>query len=175
MHGFDLRKPESINELQTLILAGGFGLVMIDALCNVMIGGDENSVKDTQIIFQNLRRLSDCTGASFVIAHHTNKAGDYRGSTAIPGGVDSMLLIKSDEGSEYINFESGKLGGAPLVRLELTTIGLEVRCSVQLSYRGIFRFCPLRISVTLIDRARKSVYSNMTQKTAQTEFLGSES
>jgi len=44
-----------------------------------------------------------------------------------------------------------------------------------LSYRGIFRFYPLRISVTLIDRARKSVYSNMTQKTAQTEFLGSES
>jgi hypothetical protein len=108
MHGFDLRSSNSINELQTLIEAGEFKLVFIDALCNVMPGADENSVKDVTPIHTNLRRLADCTGASFVMLHHTNKAGEYRGSSAIPGGVEQMLLIKSDEASEFINFETGK-------------------------------------------------------------------
>jgi hypothetical protein len=108
MHGFDLRKPASINDLQVLITAGNFQLVFIDALANVMPGGDENAVKDIQPLFTNLRRLSDSTGASFVLLHHESKMGQYRGSTAIPGGVDMMLLIKSEEGSEFINFETGK-------------------------------------------------------------------
>lgn len=108
MHGFDLRKPESVSEFKALIMQGEFRLVIIDALCNVMPGADENSVKETQVIFHNLRRIADETKSSIILAHHTNKANEYRGSTAIPGGVDCMLLVKSDEGSEYIYFETGK-------------------------------------------------------------------
>ncbi len=60
-------------------------LVIIDALADVMAGGDENSVKDTQPVFMQLRKIAEETGAAILVIHHVNKMGDYRGSTAIPG------------------------------------------------------------------------------------------
>ena len=47
----------------------------------------------------------------------------------------SFTHIKDNEG---LRINPG--GSAPSVRLELTTVGLEVRCAVQLRYEGINHF-----------------------------------
>ena len=74
-----------------------------------MAGGDENSVKDTQPVFMQLRKIAEDTGAAIIVIHHVNKMGGYRGSTAIPGAIDNMVLITSDEDSNLITFKSLKV------------------------------------------------------------------
>lgn len=107
--GFNLLKnPGDAKLLQLCIEEKQAGLVIIDALADIMLGGDENAVKDTQPVFAALRHIAEVTGAAILVIHHTNKAGDYRGSSAIPGAIDSMLEIKSDEGSDFIDFKSIK-------------------------------------------------------------------
>jgi len=87
-------------DLKQAIIETGARLVVIDALADVMLGGDENAVKDTQPIFRGLKGVAEETGAAFLVVHHTNKSGAYRGSTAIPAGVDlGLQMSRKDKGS----------------------------------------------------------------------------
>jgi hypothetical protein len=107
--GFNFFKNlQDTTMLNYLVQELGVGLVIIDALTDIMAGGDENSVKDTQPVFTILRKVAEDTGAAILIIHHTNKAGEYRGSTAIPGALDSMVLVDSEEGSNFVNFKTVK-------------------------------------------------------------------
>ena len=105
---FNLREPGDAILLQAAIEESGAGLVLIDALADIMPGGDENAVKDVQPIFMRLRKIAEETGSGIVLIHHANKAGDYRGSTAISGAVDLLLMVDGKSGSKYINFEVKK-------------------------------------------------------------------
>lgn len=113
---FNLRdNPNDLNALIILISETGAKLVIIDALADIMLGGDENAVKDTQPVFAGLRYASEVTGASFIVIHHSNKLGGYRGSSAIAGAIDSMLLIQSKPESDLITFKTEKVrDGKPL-------------------------------------------------------------
>jgi hypothetical protein len=84
-------------------------LIIIDALADIMAGGDENSVKDTQPVFMQLRKIAEETGAAIIVIHHVNKMGGYRGSTAIPGAIDNMILVESKDDSNFIKFKSLKV------------------------------------------------------------------
>jgi hypothetical protein len=106
--GYDLFNPDTVNRLSIDILNTGAELVFMDALRNFTPGRDENSVKEMQPALNTLRQLTFLTKAAFVVSHHENRAGEWSGSTAIPGGVDSMLSIKSEEGNPFINFKTGK-------------------------------------------------------------------
>jgi DNA-binding HxlR family transcriptional regulator len=86
----------------------GLSLVIIDAFVEVIPGLDENSSKDMNPVLMNLRRLAKDTGCAFIIAHHANKIGNYRGSTAISAAVDLLVHIKSTENSNRITFKSEK-------------------------------------------------------------------
>lgn len=116
MARFDLRNgDEELTLLIDVIEQVGAKLVIIDALVDVMLGGDENAVKDAQPVFANLRYATEVTGASFVIIHHANKAGSLRGSSAIAGALDSLVSVKSEPTSNLINFETEKLrDGKPI-------------------------------------------------------------
>ena len=137
--GFNLlKRPGDAELLQSCIEQTQAGLVFIDALADIMLGGDENSVKDTQPVFAALRKIAENTRAAIVLIHHTNKLGEYRGSSAIPGAIDSMLLIEKDEKTNVITFKSIKnRDGEPLKfcglahweedRFYLTTADLQNR------------------------------------------------
>jgi hypothetical protein len=105
--GFKLDRKEDLPEIQKLITETGAGLVIIDALADVM-DGDEDSKKDTHPVFASLRKLSEVTGATFIVIHHANKAGGYRGSSAIKGALDFMYKVESGDESDFINFKSEK-------------------------------------------------------------------
>lgn len=109
--GFRFDNPnqgEDTLDLTTIINSGGYELVIIDALADVM-QGDENLVKDVRPVFQNLKLVASATGAAIVLIHHSNKAGGYRGSSFIKGNVDVMIHVESDTGSDLIKFSTEKI------------------------------------------------------------------
>lgn len=108
MGGLSLLEPDAADKLVQLIEAAGAGFVIIDALADIMLGGDENSVQDTQRVFHSLRRAAVRTEAAIAVIHHTGKAGGYRGSSAIKGAVDGMLLVESKTTSPNIDVSSLK-------------------------------------------------------------------
>ena len=100
--------PEDLLALEEKIHETEAKFVVIDALADVMPGADENSVKDVQPIFMGLRQVADNTESAIVLIHHSNKAGDYRGSSAILGALDLLLMVKSKPDSPNIDFEVKK-------------------------------------------------------------------
>lgn len=99
----DFAGDNDAKELIATIRKLGVGLVLIDALVDVMVGCDENSVKETQPVLKRIRKVAEETGATIILLHHTGKnkgqSGEttYRGSTAIKGEVDLMIKIVSKE------------------------------------------------------------------------------
>jgi len=94
--------------LRELIQKVDARLVVIDALADVMLGGDENAVKDTQPVFHALRSVADATGAAVLVVHHSNRGGAYRGSSAIPGAVDGMIELSRRKDSTIIDIATEK-------------------------------------------------------------------
>lgn len=105
----DMRNADDVTALSLAIRESNAGLVIIDALADIMPGADENSVKDVQPVFMQLRSIAEHTQAAIVIIHHANKqTGSYRGSTAIKGAVDLMLMVESPSESRFISFSADK-------------------------------------------------------------------
>jgi len=110
-----LKRPDDADLLARLVLELDAKLVIVDALADVMLGGDENAVKDTQPVFANLRFIAELTGAAFIVIHHANKLGGYRGSTAIAGAIDTLLSVESKQDNSLITFKTEKMrDGEPL-------------------------------------------------------------
>ena len=110
-----LKNSDDADLLTRLVLELDAKLVIIDALADVMLGGDENAVKDTQPVFANLRFIAELTGAAFIVIHHANKLGGYRGSTAIAGAIDTLLSVESKQDDGLITFKTEKMrDGEPL-------------------------------------------------------------
>lgn len=105
---FNLRDPQDLALLQSKVEETGAGLVILDALIDVIPGADENASKDMQPVLQALSDMSKATGAAFLVIHHTNKAGGYRGSSAMPGVVDLMILMTKEAKSPRIFLKSEK-------------------------------------------------------------------
>ena len=108
LHGSNLTRESGASELEELIAEVRPGLVVIDALADIMLGGDENLVRDTQPVFARLRRIADRRDCAFEIIHHVNRAGGYRGSSALKGAADSMYAVESRPDSPLVTFRSEK-------------------------------------------------------------------
>lgn len=106
--GFNLTEESGAAKLERAIAAVQPGLVIFDALADLMLGGDENLVKDTQPILFRLRRIAERQNCAIEIIHHVNKSGEYRGSTALKGAVDCMIAIESRPDSNLITFRAEK-------------------------------------------------------------------
>ncbi|WP_167622511.1 AAA family ATPase [Paracoccus sp. AK26] len=77
-------------------------LIVIDTL-NLCIGdGDENSSRDMSRVVGHAQRLAHETGAHVMIIHHTgaSDAGRPRGSTAMQGNADTILVLRKADGQE---------------------------------------------------------------------------
>lgn len=72
--------------------------IIIDTLARVTVGADENSAKDMGKAIAELDRLKNETGAAVLVIHHTRKGGDSeRGSSALRGAADVMILCEATE------------------------------------------------------------------------------
>jgi hypothetical protein len=93
-----------VDALHELIARIGARLVIVDALADIMIGGDENTVEDVQPVMHALRCIAAAAHCVIPTIHHLNKAGDYRGSTAIAGAVDLLMTVSSEQDCPNIYF-----------------------------------------------------------------------
>jgi len=101
-------QADDLAALQALIVQTGARLVVIDAFVDVIRGLDENSAGDVQMVFHGLRSVASATGCVFIVIHHLNKAGQQRGSTALPGAVDLLLRATRATDGRRIEFCSEK-------------------------------------------------------------------
>lgn len=66
--------------------------IIIDTLARAIVGGDENSAKDMGQVVAAIDRIHDVTGAHIMVIHHKARgAKNARGSTAVPGGMDTTI------------------------------------------------------------------------------------
>lgn len=105
--GYDFRSEEDAKMLRDRALDLNVGLIVIDALADLMATA-ENSVASVQTVLFNLRRLADFTRAAVLVIHHTNRRGYFRGSSAIAASMDLMLSIDSSPNDSYIEFRTLK-------------------------------------------------------------------
>ncbi len=106
--GFNLRNPDDVALVARMLDQVQPSLVIWDALADIMPGADENAVKDVQPVFGVLRRLAAEKDATMVMIHHANKAGGYRGSTAMSGAVDLLLMVEREAEDGLISFVTEK-------------------------------------------------------------------
>jgi hypothetical protein len=105
----DMRHLGDVTALSLAIRESHAGLVIVDALADIMPGADENSVKDVMPVFSQLRKIAEVPQAAIIVIHHSNKQnGSYRGSTAIKGAVDLMLMVESPAASKHMTFKVDK-------------------------------------------------------------------
>jgi len=75
-------------------------LVVFDTLARCFVGGEENSARDMGLAVNALDALKEQTGATVLVVHHTNRAGEEeRGSGSLRGAVDTMMALKEENDS----------------------------------------------------------------------------
>jgi hypothetical protein len=108
LEGFDFGEDVYAYRLGEIIKEVGAKFVVIDALVDVMLGKDENLVKDVQPVMYHLRKTAYEQQCAIMLIHHANRGGEYRGSSALKGAVDLMLLVQKPKGSNTVNFTCEK-------------------------------------------------------------------
>ena len=72
--------------------------IIVDTLARVTVGADENNARDMGKAVAALDRLKNATMAAMLVIHHTRKGGDSeRGSSALRGAADVMILCERTE------------------------------------------------------------------------------
>lgn len=88
-------------------------LIVIDTLARHMVSGDENSALCMGEFISNADKLRVAFNCAVVIVHHTgkrknNSSFSERGSSALRGAADTMLLMDKDKNGVYISCEKQK-------------------------------------------------------------------
>ena len=110
----NLTRPLELANLAALIDWGGYSFVVLDTLARCMVGGDENSAKDTGIVIDAMTRLLNCTpgGRGVILGlHHSGKdKKTLRGSSAFDAGVDTVYFTSQDGAVITLDREKRKDG-----------------------------------------------------------------
>jgi hypothetical protein len=102
----DLTKPDAFKKVVMTIreaeaaMGLSIGLLIFDTFSKLIAagGGDENSAKDQGLVFANVQRVKNATDTHVALVGHTGKdeSKGSRGSNAILGDVDVMVMISGD-------------------------------------------------------------------------------
>lgn len=77
-------------------------IVIIDTWARALVGGDENSQKDSGLAVDACDTIRKSTGATTLVVHHTGTEGTReRGSTVLRGAADTSIMVAHDETSRY--------------------------------------------------------------------------
>lgn len=90
-----LRAQDMSDLMHAVGTLGSVGLIFLDTLARVTVGGDENSAQDMGRALAACQHLHRATGALVVLIHHSGKDSSRgaRGSTALIGAADAELEI----------------------------------------------------------------------------------
>lgn len=83
-----------INAVQKELKDAKPSLIIMDTLAQNFVGGDENSAQDMGVWLHGARILQEKFASTVLIVHHAARGtGRERGSTALRGASDAMLLM----------------------------------------------------------------------------------
>lgn len=69
-------------------------LIVFDTLNGLAYGLEENSASAMGLLVASIRRIKDASpGATALILHHSGKDKSLRGSTALPGAMDTIITL----------------------------------------------------------------------------------
>lgn len=139
------------------------GLVIIDTQARSTVGLEENSATDMGVYIAAVSQLKEANTCCVLTVHHHGKSGEYRGSSAIFGALDTMLEVQREDntvtlvGSNQKELEEGLELAFDMVFVELgvsefqepiTSIALKgVPVSLKKKAKGVEE-----INTDLIDR-----------------------
>ena len=108
--------------------------VAIDTLARSMAGGDENSTKDMSAVIAAADSIKTALHCLVVLVHHTGKNGENeRGSSALRGACDTMIMISKDESAIKMSLDKQKDGIDGLsMGLKLSPVGDTESCVIEL-------------------------------------------
>jgi hypothetical protein len=73
--------------------------VFVDTVSRVLPGAEENLQKDMTLFVKACDAVRERFGAVVFGIHHTNKNGEFRGSTVMPAAGDFMIEVRRDPGA----------------------------------------------------------------------------
>lgn len=117
--------------IKTIAAIGGIVLVIIDTFAQVTPGANENAGEDMGPALRNAQVVSEVTGATVVLIHHTGKDASKgsRGWSGIKGAASAQIeIIKHDDGQREIHVEKmkdGKDGERMGFKLETISLGFD--------------------------------------------------
>ncbi|MGY3555650.1 helicase RepA family protein [Williamsia sp. R60] len=103
-------------------------LVVIDTLARYTPGMNENSAEDMGRFIQVASRIKDETGACVLVIHHTTKDGGVeRGSSALRGASDGLLMMETPNKSRrtvtlVVDRAKDEASGGPGIKLALERV-----------------------------------------------------
>lgn len=105
-------------------------LIVIDTLARSMGNADENTAKDMNVVYKRVDSIRRQTGASVLLVHHSGKDVDRgsRGSTSLPGAVDTVIVCGKKDGLRYIESDkqrNGENGLQAFFQLEPYVLGID--------------------------------------------------
>lgn len=103
-------------------------LIIIDTLARCFLGGEENSAKEIGEFIHGAEALSQETGATVLVLHHTGKNQDLeeRGSSALQGAADTRIHIKKSGTDLNVGCRKQKeAADFETIALRLETINLD--------------------------------------------------
>lgn len=89
---------------------GDVGIVVIDTLAAVTPGANENTSEDMGAAVDAAQRIIEATGATVILIHHTNKAGDIRGWSGVGAAVDNRIRVERKDDVRTAHIEKQKEG-----------------------------------------------------------------
>lgn len=103
----NLLGPSEVALLKNTIEAvpGPVKMIVVDTMARSMVGGDENSAKE---VGQVIEALDGLKVAGKLVVHHTGKNGSERGSSALRGAADLMILVRREENAPNVEIACEK-------------------------------------------------------------------
>jgi hypothetical protein len=134
--GFNLLGPDS--ETDTLILRlqmlraerGELGVVVIDTLSRVLVGGDENDARDMTLAIEAIQRIQHSIDCAVLVVHHLGKdtARGARGHSSLYAAADSVLTVERERGGDTRTLTATKMrdgaDGSVLLTFRLQSVDL---------------------------------------------------
>lgn len=91
----NLMVKADVEALTAELMRAPVGILFLDTLACMSVGGDENTAKDMAILIDHCKLISRMTGALVVLVHHTGKdeSKGARGSSSLYGAMDTVIEI----------------------------------------------------------------------------------
>jgi len=104
----NLAEYEHTDAIIDAVIENDIEVVIFDTLARATAGMEENSAKDMGRVIGEADRIREATGASVILVHHTGHGDTHRGrgTSALPGAVDSAIMVKAGKVSGELQKDS---------------------------------------------------------------------